>query len=183
MLSQTDSDGHEYMVMCCSRSLNYLNKHENKYSSYKGECLAAVWGSCRKIYRHFLHGCWFILVTDHEPLKWLKGSARLEGAHARWACMLQEYDFEIIHMAGALNANANALSRMPLPSTRDVTGARLDHDYEVQSAIFAQCPMAYTTFHTWETSRGPELLLPHQTIHQAAADVGGAHGQERHHSV
>ena len=91
VLSQTHEHGREYMVACCSRS---LNKHERNYSSYKGECLAAVWGC--KIYRHFLHGIHFTLVTDHEPLKWLMGSSTLEGAHARWACMLQEYDFEIV---------------------------------------------------------------------------------------
>ena len=40
--SQTDSTGQENMVACCSRS---LNKHERNYSSYKGECLAAMWGA------------------------------------------------------------------------------------------------------------------------------------------
>ena len=39
VLSQTDSTGQEYMVACCSRS---LNKHERNYSSYKGEYLAAM---------------------------------------------------------------------------------------------------------------------------------------------
>ncbi len=43
--------------------------------------------------------------------------------HARRACMLQEYDFVIIHRPGKLNANADALSRMPLPSSTDTTGA------------------------------------------------------------
>ena len=100
------------MVACCSRS---LNKHERNYSSYRGECLAAVWGC--KIYRHFLHGRHFTIVTDHEPLKWLMSSATLEGAHARWACMLQEYDFDIVHRPGVLNNNADALSTMPLPMT------------------------------------------------------------------
>ena len=67
VLSQTDITGIEYMGACCSRS---LNKHERNYYSYKGECLAAVWGC--KIYRHFLHGRHFTIVTcvctDHEPL-------------------------------------------------------------------------------------------------------------------
>ena len=42
--------------------------------------------------------------------------------------MLQEYDFEIVHRPGSQNANADALSRLPLPHTTDTTGARLDHD-------------------------------------------------------
>ena len=84
VLSQLDAAGREYMVACCSRS---LNKHERNYSSYKGECLAAVW-AC-KLFKHFVHGRRFTLVTDHEPLKWLMNSKTLEGAHARWACILQ----------------------------------------------------------------------------------------------
>jgi hypothetical protein len=105
VLSQQDSLGREYMVACCSRS---LNKAEGNYSSYKGECLAAVWAV--KLFKHFIHGRRFTLVTDHEPLKWLMGSATLEGTHARWACILQEYDFTIIHRPGSQNANADALS-------------------------------------------------------------------------
>jgi hypothetical protein len=41
--------------------------------------------------------------------------------------MLHEYDFEISHRTGALNANADVLPGMPLPNTHDVTGARLNH--------------------------------------------------------
>jgi hypothetical protein len=123
VLSQTDDAGNEYMVACVSRS---LNKHEKNYSSYKGECLGAVWAV--KIFKHFLHGRKFTLVTDHEPLKWLMASATLEGAHARWACILQEYDFTIVHRPGKDNANADALSRLPQGHTTDTTGARLDHD-------------------------------------------------------
>ena len=51
VLSQVGDDGNEYMVACASRS---LNKHERQYSSYKGECMCAVW-ACR-IFKHFLHG-------------------------------------------------------------------------------------------------------------------------------
>ncbi len=59
----------------------YINKYENNYSSYKGECLAAVWGC--NIYRHFLHGRRFILVTDHAPLKWLMGTQCHPGGRTR----------------------------------------------------------------------------------------------------
>jgi hypothetical protein len=62
VLSQTNSAGHEYMVACCSRS---LNKQERNYDTYKGECLAAVWGY--RIYRHLLHDRQFTLVTGDKP--------------------------------------------------------------------------------------------------------------------
>ena len=161
VLSQQDSLGREYMVACCSRS---LNKHESNYSSYKGECLAAVWAV--KLFRHFLHGRHFTLVTDHEPLKWLMSSSTLEGAHARWASMLQEYDFTIVHRPGSENANADALSRLPLKSSEDRTGARLDHDqteFQANHAKLQQSQNAAT--HPIATS-GPADKYGVRTTHQ-----------------
>ncbi len=54
------------------------------------------------------------------------GREDLAGQHARWAMILQEYDFELGYRSGAENANVDALSRLPLPSSEDGTGARLD---------------------------------------------------------
>ena len=39
------------------------------------------------------------------------------GRLARWALLLQQYDFEIIHRPGCQNGNADALSRRPYPTT------------------------------------------------------------------
>jgi hypothetical protein len=52
---------------------------------------------------------------------------KLIGKLARWALILQEYDFEVIHRAGLQNLNADGLSRNPLESTED-NGVRQDHD-------------------------------------------------------
>ena len=130
VLAQVDADGNEYIVACVSRS---TNKHEANYSSYKGECLAAVW-AC-KLFQHYTGGLHFTLVTDHEPLKWLMTTTTLQGTHARWACQLQEYSFTIAHRAGASHQNADALSRYPQASTQDQTGARMDHDEDPRQLI------------------------------------------------
>ena len=37
------------------------------------------------------------------------------GRLARWALLLQQYNFEIIHRPGCQNGNADALSRRPYP--------------------------------------------------------------------
>jgi transposase InsO family protein len=123
VLSQTHTDGHDYMVACVSRS---LNKHESNYSSYQGEMLAACW--CIKTLRCYLHGVFFKLVTDHQPLQWLMTSSSLTGHHARWALSLQEYRFDVIHRPGAAHQNADVPSRFPQASASDYTGARLDPD-------------------------------------------------------
>ena len=91
-------------------------------------------------------------------------SATLEGAHARWACMLQEYDFDIVHRPGILNNNADALSRMPLPSHADTTSARLDHDATVQCAILSHSTN-YMAFQTAVTTGTPDVLGTYAVTH------------------
>jgi hypothetical protein len=122
VLSQKDREGEEYVVAYASRS---NNQAESNYSSYEGECLAAVWAV--QHFRHYLYGRRFILLTDHQPLSWLMTNEKLIGKLARWALILQEYDFEVIHRAGLQNLNADGLSRNPLESTED-NGVRQDHD-------------------------------------------------------
>jgi len=126
ILAQAGDDLREYMCLCLSRS---LNKHERNYCSYKGEMLAAVWAI--KMMRCYLHGIRFTLVTDHQPLCWLMSCSTLVGQYARWALSLQDYSFSTVHRPGKLHINADALSRMPLESSADVTGARMDEDEDV----------------------------------------------------
>jgi hypothetical protein len=57
------------MISYASRS---NNKPESNYSSYAGECLAAVWGV--RYHRVYLYGRKFLLYTDHRPLEWLMTS-------------------------------------------------------------------------------------------------------------
>jgi hypothetical protein len=120
-LAQLDSDGVEHLCACISRSLNV---HEKNYCSYKGELLAVVWG-CMTL-RQLIHGRKVTIVTDHAPLTWLISSKDLHGQYGRWRAILSEYDIEIVHRPGKTHINADALSRMPLDSTQDVSGARLD---------------------------------------------------------
>eukprot|EP00877_Chromochloris_zofingiensis_P012904 jgi/Chrzof1/7868/Cz02g39130.t1 len=131
VLSQVDDDNNEYMVACISRSLNV---HEKNYDSPRGEMLAAVWAA--KMFRHYLHGQHFTLVTDHQPLQWLLTNNNLSGQHARWALSMQEFDFDIVHRAGKTHQNADVPSRFALDSVEDGTGARLDEeDHSRASAV------------------------------------------------
>ena len=53
-------------------------------------------------YRHTLYGKPFTLVTTHQPVEWLLTSNKLTGKHGRWALILQEYDFNIVHKPGLI---------------------------------------------------------------------------------
>jgi hypothetical protein len=119
VLTQMDDDGKEFVIAYASRS---NNNAEAQYSSYEGECLAAIWAIAH--FRCYLYGNEFLLVTDHQPLKWLMESDKLTGKLARWALMLMEYDFKVVHRAGLVNMDADGLSRNPIPSQADATGAR-----------------------------------------------------------
>ena len=155
VLAQRDEEGNEYVVAYASRS---NNKTERNYSSYHGECLAAVWAVC--YFRVYLYGRPFTLVTDHEPLKWLMTNTKLTGMHARWANILQEYDMTIVHRSGIKNLDADGLSRNPLPEEDDWTDARMDHVASALPAVSACLAMLAGTLTSAEDPAITRVLSP-----------------------
>ncbi len=119
VLGQIDDEGREYMIVCISRSLNV---HERNYSSPQGEMLASVWAV--KTFHTYLHGQQFTLVTDHQPLTYMMTKNVFLGIFARWAKILQQYTFTIIH-----RPDADGLSRQPQDSSMDTSGGRLYDEY------------------------------------------------------
>ena len=120
-MSQKGPDGLEHPIAFTSRS---LAPAECKYSQLDKEGLAIVYG-VRK-YHQYLFGRQFTILSDHKPLQHIFGeshpvpqmaSARLQ----RWALTLGAYDYKISYRPGKDHANADMLSRLPLPeSPQDV---------------------------------------------------------------
>jgi hypothetical protein len=127
---------------------------ERNYSSYAGECLAAVWGISH--FRVYLYGRRFVLLTDHELLKWLMTNENLTGMHARWAHILLEYDFEIKHRPGKRSGDADRLSRNPLQDETDLTDARMDHEPSSVSPISVSAGLALLAYQGAEISEVDE---------------------------
>jgi hypothetical protein len=119
VLMQMDDDGKKFVIAYASRS---NNNAEAQYSSYEGECLATIWAIAH--FQCYLYSNEFLLVTDHQSLKWLMESDKLTRKLAWWALMLIEYDFKVVHRAGLVNMDADGLSRNPVPSQVDATGVR-----------------------------------------------------------
>lgn len=86
-----------------------LNDVRLKYLTYDKEFYAFV--RSLENWRHYLISREFILYSDHEALKYIKGQHKLKPRHAKWVEFLQAFSFSIKHKAGILNSVADALSR------------------------------------------------------------------------
>ena len=115
VLSHRMDNGSEKPISFASRS---LSPAEKKYSQLDKEGLAAIF-AIKKFHR-YIFGRPVTIVTDHKPLLGLfnpnkciphMASPRVQ----RWGLMLGAYDYKIIYRSGSSNANADAMSRLPLP--------------------------------------------------------------------
>ena len=120
VLSQIGADGEEHPIAYASRKL--LPREEN-YAVIEKECLAIVWAL--QVFHTYLFGATFEVQTDHQPLSWLHRMKANNAQLTRWALFLQPYCFRLTYRKGAMNGNADALSRTP-----DDTGERKNpHHY------------------------------------------------------
>jgi hypothetical protein len=107
ILTQLDSEGHEHPIQYISRG---LRGSEVNYGVSKLEGLAIVWAV--KIFRPYLLGKKFTIITDHSAINGLLKSQEPTGILARWISILNEYDYEVKYRPGRVNESADFLSRI-----------------------------------------------------------------------
>ena len=115
VLSHRMPDDTEQPIAFASRS---LSPTERKYAQLDKEALAIIFGVKR--FHQYLYGRNFSILSDHKPLQYLLGETRGIPAMAsariqRWALTLSAYSYSISYKPGAAHANADGLSRLPLP--------------------------------------------------------------------
>ncbi len=115
VLSHIMPDGSEKPVGFMSRTLNGT---ERKYSQIEKEALACIVGVTR--FHSFLCGHHFTLQTDHKLLLTLFNENKTVPQQAanriqRWAWRLASYEYTMAWRSSGQHANADALSRLPLP--------------------------------------------------------------------
>lgn len=87
-----------------------LNEAQRKYSTIEKELLAIV--ESIKIFRPYLYGRYFVLITDHKPLCYLFNMRNTNSRLFRQKVELMDYNFKILYRPGAQNHVADALSRI-----------------------------------------------------------------------
>ena len=82
----------------CIYKLRKLNGHEINYVSHDLELDSIV--HALKMWRHYLLGRRFVLMTDHSGLRYLFDQPKINASKSRWMDLLSEFDFEIKHIKG-----------------------------------------------------------------------------------
>ena len=126
VLSHVDEDGTERPVAYASRT---LTDAEKRYSQLDKEALAIIYGVKR--FHHYLYGRKFAISSDHKPLQYLLSEARAVPVMAsarlqRWAQLLGAYQYTITYRPGERLANADGLSRLPLPQVPEKTSTPVE---------------------------------------------------------
>ncbi|CAB0043169.1 unnamed protein product [Trichogramma brassicae] len=114
-----------------------LAKAELNYAAIEKELLAIVFAV--QHFRPYLYGRKFTIVTDHKPLVVLHYLKSPTSRLARWKDKLRDYDYEIVHKPGRVNANADALSQNPIPisSPNPISPRNDDYEHEIERRIFS----------------------------------------------
>ncbi|KAL7301957.1 hypothetical protein TKK_0005548 [Trichogramma kaykai] len=114
-----------------------FTKAELNYPAIEKELLAIVFAV--QHFRSYLYGRKFTIVTDHKPLVWLHNLKSPTSRLARWKEKLRDYDYEIVHKPGRVNANADVLSRNPVPISppNPISLCADDYEHEIEQRIFS----------------------------------------------
>ena len=108
VLSQKDKSGRLRPLGYSSSGLTQAQKN---YSAGELECWALI-AAARK-WRYYLQAaCKVVFLSDHNPLRWLRGQKDPRHKFSRWIQELEAIDYEIHYVRGKENAAADYLSRL-----------------------------------------------------------------------
>nr|KYP53933.1 Transposon Ty3-G Gag-Pol polyprotein [Cajanus cajan] len=86
-----------------------LHRATLNYPTYDKELYALI--RALQVWEHYLVTREFIIHTDHESLKYIRGQGKLNKRHAKWVEYLEQFLYIIKYKKGKNNVVADALSR------------------------------------------------------------------------
>ena len=118
VISHRMPDGSERPISFASRSLTAAEKN---YSTLDREAAAVIFG-VTKFYK-YLYGRKFKIQVDHQPLVGIFNPGKavphvVSPRMQRWMLLLGAMEYTIEYRSGQKNQNADALSRLPLPTQK-----------------------------------------------------------------
>ncbi len=109
VLEQEQEEGGRVVKWVIAYACKMLNESQRRYCTTNKELLAVV--TAIELFKYYLTGRHFPVVTDHASLTWLRNFKEPEGVVARWVTRLQPFDFKIVHRPGKHHSHADGLSR------------------------------------------------------------------------
>ena len=163
VLAHKIPDGTEQPIGYVSRT---LSESEKNYSQLEKEALACVFG-VRQFYS-YLFGHHFELFTDHQPLLALLNEHRPTSPQAsarvrRWALLLSTYEYTLRFRNTHAHANADALSRLPLPILPEQVPT--PPEFVLLTERLADSPVTSDQIRSW-TRRDPMFASVLQFVRQ-----------------
>ena len=115
VLSHWMPDGSDRPIGYASRT---LPQSKQNYSQLEKEGLSCIFGINK--FHHYVFGRPFQLITDHKPLLGLLRENKAVSPQASdkvkcWSLFLSSYEYTLTFRNTTAHANADALSRLPLP--------------------------------------------------------------------
>ena len=163
VLAHRMEDGSERPIGYASRTLNAA---ERNYCQLEKEGLSIIFGVKR--FYSYLFGHSFELITDHKPLLRLLGehmptSPQASARVRRWSLYLSMFEYTLKFRGTTAHANADALSRLPLPV--EPAANKDPPELVLLMEHMANSPITADQIRSW-TRKDPELAPIVQYLQQ-----------------
>ena len=108
VLELDQEEGGQVVKRVIAYASKTLSDTQRRYCTTNKELLAVL--TTIELFRYYLTGRHFTVVTDHASLTWLCNFREPEGMVARWIACLQPFNFTIVHRPGKHYSHADGLN-------------------------------------------------------------------------